>query len=320
MFHALMLLSCRFCYNEAMKNIFMLLVPVIMVAASELLGEKEIIFPEVAALCTGCFLAPRLVWHTNYLKMIAGISICAVLGVLIVLYAPFPLWIQFAIGFMLGQLVMFFLKTSFAPMISAVALPILIQTKSEVYIIAAFCLTLLVILLSLALEKLKVKEKTIYEPLYLNAGDFFKGFAFRSACVSAISILALNLDVKFCMAPPLLVAFTELTNKNSPASRRFFAVIILVTLSALAGTVSRYFITVTLGLPLALSAFAAGIMVLGLVKAFSFPFPPVAAMSILAMLIPQDSLASYPIQVFAGITLLSLIALVYRKVLCGKIC
>ena len=298
-----------------MKSFFMFFVLFVMIAASEVLGEREVIFPEVAALCAGCFLAPRLVWRTNYLKMLASISICALFGLLIVLFAPFPLWIQFSLGFIIGQLVLFFSKTSFAPMISAIALPILIQTKSPVYLIAAFSLTLLVILLSLTLEKLKIKEKNAYEPVNYNPKEFFAAFTFRTIFVALISVIVLRFNVKFCVAPPLLVAFTELSNKNSPASKRFFAVILLVTLCALAGSVSRYVASITLGFPLTLAVLLAGAMVLGLVKLFSFPFPPAAAMSVLAMLIPEEAVVFYPLQVFAGITVLSVLALLWRKML-----
>ena len=291
----------------------MLLVLFVMVAFSELLGEKEIIFPEVAALCAGCFLAPRLVWRTSYLRMLLCISICAILGVLIVLFVPFPLWIQFSLGFIIGQFVLFFSKTSFAPMISAIALPILIQTKSAVYIIAAFSLTLLIILLSMLLEKLKLKEKNSYEILKQNPKDFFKGLAFRTFFVFLLSFAALRFDVKFCVAPPLLVAFTELTNKNSPASKRFFAVILLVTLCAFVGSLSRFFITISFDYPLTLAVLLTGLVVLGLVRIFSFPFPPACAMSVLAMLIPEKAVVFYPLQVLVGITVLSVLALFYRK-------
>ena len=37
----------------------------IMIAASEVLGEREIIFPEIAAIAVGMLLAPRRPWQTT---------------------------------------------------------------------------------------------------------------------------------------------------------------------------------------------------------------------------------------------------------------
>ncbi|MBR1721610.1 MAG: hypothetical protein IJ727_03865, partial [Treponema sp.] len=133
-----------------------------MVFASEVTGEKEIIFPELAALAVGCFLTPRLVWKTSYLKIISSISLCALLGLGIVCFLPVPLWSQFLLAFALGQLIFFLSKTTFAPMISAISLPVLIQTKSPVYVLSAFLLTFLVILLSLFLEKKGKKAENKY--------------------------------------------------------------------------------------------------------------------------------------------------------------
>ena len=36
-----------------------------MVGVAELLGEKEIIFPEITALAIGAWIAPQQVWRTN---------------------------------------------------------------------------------------------------------------------------------------------------------------------------------------------------------------------------------------------------------------
>ena len=120
-------------------SVCMFVVLCAMVAAAEVTGEAEIIFPEVAALSVGCFLAPRLVWRTSALRMILCIAVCAAGGVCIVRFVPLPLWAQFSLAFAVGQMVLFVSGTTFAPLISAIALPVLIQTRSVVYIVAAFC-------------------------------------------------------------------------------------------------------------------------------------------------------------------------------------
>lgn len=296
-------------------SLCMFLVVLVMVFLSEYLGEKEIIFPEVAALSAGCFLAPSLIWKTSYFRMFLTISLCALLGVLIVIYVPLPLWGQFVLAFAIGQAVLYFSRTSFAPLISAIALPVLIQTRSFVYVVAAVGFTFLVVILRFLLEKIHAKEENHYEPVLTESKDALKVNAFRIASVALISFFCIRFDVRFCVAPPLLVAFTELTNKNSGAAKRPFSVVSLVFLCAICGSATRILLSSLPYFPLTAAAFFACVCVQILVKLFRFPFPPAAAMSILAFLIPESAVTFYPVQVFAGISLLTLLAVFKRRVL-----
>lgn len=298
----------------------MFLVIAAMIAAAELTGEKEIIFPEVAALSAGCFLAPALTWKTSYMKMLICIALCALFGVLIVRFVPLPLTAQFVLAFAVGQLVLFFSRTTFAPMISAIALPVLIQTKSAVYIAAAIFLTMLVVALRLLLEALGKKTRAAYEPVHHEAKSFWIAAAFRTALVALFAGTCLHFSVPFCIAPPLLVAFTELTSKNNASSKRLIAVVALVALCALSGALCRYLLTMQLSLPLTVSAICTCVPVLLLVRTFAFPFPPAAAMSQLALLIPDEAVAAYPLEVCAGICLFAIFALCFERISWRKAC
>ncbi len=299
--------------SKIFGNICTVFVITAMVFLAEITGEKEIIFPEVAALSVGCFITPRLVWKTSYLKMLVCISLCALLGVLIVTCVPLPVWGQFSLAFLIGQIVLFASRTTFAPLISAISLPVLIQTKSFVYVVAAIGLTILVCALSILLEKLGAKDRNEYEPVSLLSFRDVPDIVFRSVTVFLLSLLCIHFDVRFCVAPPLLVAFTELSRKSSPALKRPFSVILLVFLCAFFGALSRFVFCVKFGLPLTLAAFFVAICVLFLVRIFSFPFPPAAAMSVLAMLIPENSVIFYPLQVLFGICVLVALAFFWRK-------
>lgn len=286
-----------------------------MVAGAELTGEKEIIFPEVAALSCGCFLSPRLVWRTNAARMIAAIAVCALAGVGIVRFLPLPLWAQFTLAFLLGQLVLLFSGTSFTPLISAIALPVLIQTKSPVYIAAAIILTALVCLLRALLVRTGAVEKGDFSALPLGAVAWrleLAALLFRTAAVLLLAAFCIPAGFRFCLAPPLLVAFVGLSAGPRRSWSAMVRLTLLVSLCALSGAGARLLLTGQLGLPLAVSAFFASLLVLLLLRLFSMPFPPAAAMAILAMLIPADSLLFYPLQVAAGIAVLSLLACFWR--------
>ena len=58
-----------------------------MVGVSELMGEKEIIFPEMAALTIGMWIVDKKVWTVSRLKLVLLMSIGAIVGVCIVRYS-----------------------------------------------------------------------------------------------------------------------------------------------------------------------------------------------------------------------------------------
>jgi len=296
-----------------------LIVIAVMIFFSEITGEKEIIFPEIAALCMGNFLIPKLIWKANYLKTLIYISLCAVLGVLIVLYIPIPIWAQIAFAFAVGQLIFFFSGTSVAPMLSAITLPVLLQTSSYVYVISAIGLTALVIFFSILLEKGNIRPKYDGQKASLPRKEFVATFTFRTLLTLLLAFLCtfFNWRIKFTIAPPLLVAFFELTtNKASPPAKRPVATIILFTLCAILGSACRYIFTILIGIPLTISSVIAMIGVILLMKRImKLPFLPAAAMCILAMLIPEEIVLYYPVEVAVGITVLTYSALFWRKII-----
>ena len=117
-----------------------------MVGAAELTGQSEIIFPEITAIAVGAFLSPRLAWRTDRVRMLVTVTLCAVLGVLLVRFVPLPVWGRLTLAYGLAQVVFLLSGTRFAPMISAIALPVLLGTESWVYPAAAFLLTGLILL------------------------------------------------------------------------------------------------------------------------------------------------------------------------------
>jgi hypothetical protein len=103
------------------------------------------------------------------------------------------------------------------------------------------------------------------------------------------------------LAPPLLVAFTELSKKGNKAIKKPMQVVILVGGCALLGAMTRLLITVYIDLPLSLSAFIIITAALLIMRAMKLYMPPAAALGILALLIPEKNLYWYPLQIFAGI-------------------
>ncbi len=120
-----------------MKKILPIICAVALVAAmtyaAVLLDNREIIFPEIAAIAVGVLVSPQFSWNANKLRIFIYITVCAILGVAIVKWLPLPVWAQMITAFLLAQILLANSKTSFAPMISALVLPVMLQTDTVVY-------------------------------------------------------------------------------------------------------------------------------------------------------------------------------------------
>jgi len=302
----------------SLGSIFAIIILALMIFMSEITGEKEIIFPEVAAFCVGSFILPHVMWKSAYYKMVLYIALCAVLGVLIVKFLPIPLWIQFTIGFIVAQLIFFFSQTGLAPMISAMVLPVLIQTESPIYIISAISLTLLVVIFTIIHSKFVLKEPREIKIAKIPPKEFILSFIYRVLLSTIVVFLCTNFDLrfKFTVAPPLLVAFTEMTtNKNAPSLKRPVTTIMLFILCAFIGAASRFILTIKCKIPLTISAIITTIGFIVLMKKIKLPFPPAAAMGILAMLIPEEIVLIYTLEVAVGISIWTIGAVIWKNIL-----
>lgn len=120
--------------TKALKNalpyVLTLILVGIMTFVAEILGEGEIIFPEITALAIGYMVTQKQGWKVNDSRMIALIAICAVAGVLTVRYIKVGLYLEILIAFVFAQILFMLSGTTFAPMISAIVLPVMMQTES----------------------------------------------------------------------------------------------------------------------------------------------------------------------------------------------
>lgn len=296
--------------NLMIRSILSFVVILGMVAASELLNEQEIIFPEIAAIVVGSLIMPQFAWNTSKIRIFVSIGICAVLGVGIVYFLPGYLWFQVTAAYFLGQCVYMLMRTTFMPMISAIVLPVLLQTKSMVYIVAALVLTAVILVIRLLLEKTSIVEKQIYEKKMMWTVEDLRLMLVRVSCVGIFSWGAIMLHWKLMVAPPLLVAFTGFCNPDNPMRKRPVNTVINITGCALIGAVCRWLFTIKLGLPLTMSVAAALFGVLLIMFVSQTYIPPAGAMMVLAMLIPEAMIISYPLQVFIGASVMMAVSLV----------
>lgn len=297
----------------------------LMVAASDALHEREILFPEIAALATGYLLAPRRTWRVSSGRMLLFIAAGALTGLAIVVLVPLPLWQQFVLAFAVSQLLYIFSGTTLAPMISAIVLPAVLQTRSLIYPVSAAVLTTLIVLLRLALERVRLRPQepftpspaprvSIKDPSLPTGRGALTDALLRILLIALVSYPVIRLGRILVLAPPLLVAFTEFTNPLAGARKKPAKTVLFLTLCGTEGALIRLILHETLGVPLPAAAAAATVLFLLLVRSFHLYLPPAGAAVLLAFLIPSQQLASYPLQILTGSSILmGLAVLIFRK-------
>lgn len=300
--------------NKRIGAALFITVLTIMTAAAEFFQDREIIFPEIAALALGCFCMPVLPWRVNMPRMLFLIAGSAACGLCIRVFLPGSLYLKVLLAFTIAQLICLFSRTTLVPLISATVLPVLLESRSIRYLLSAALMTALIIILRLVLEQTGIREKTTFEPLPLPDRDALLRAAARIVVVAAVSAAALANHWNFVIAPPILVAFTGFSETYAEGKSIDPQKILPVFfLCAFLGSLSRFVLTMTLGLPLAVSAFCAAALILIPMYQMSVLLPPAGALAILAMLIPEQMVLIYPVEVLAGAVIFTAAA-----ALCGR--
>ena len=289
------------------------LLAAVMVGAAGLLGEKEIIFPEITALTVGAVAAPKQSWRVSRVRMVLLIAVCSVLGILIVRLSPLPKAANLAGAYLICQALYLFSGTSFAPMISAAALPVLMDTETVIYPVSAVTMTALTVLAQYILEKVGLYEHEDFTPLPRPERFGILSVAVRTAFAALLAFPLIHFGMSFCIAPPLLVAFTEFSDPASGARKKPLKTVLIIAACALSGALFRRSLCTLLGLPLTLAAVFAVLAALAIMRLAGQFIPPAGALAVLPMIIPQETLLIYPLEILAGASVFMLAALCFRK-------
>ncbi len=269
-----------------------------MVAASELLHDKEVIFPEITAVAIGALAAPKQSWNVSRLRLLLTITAAAIIGVGLV-FVPIPPVIKVPLAMVCAVACVTVSKTEFLPAISACVLPVLLGTKSPVYIGSVVVMTSLILLAQLILEKCGLREKSVFTPVQPDKQLFALRIR-QIAAASVICMIPLLTKEIFFIAPPLIVAFFEMSKPNSKLLERLPQVASLMILASVSGVLSRFLLTEKLGLPLAVSAALSCAVILAAVCRMKLYFPPCGAIATLPFIIPEGALLRFPFEIAAG--------------------
>ena len=140
-------------------------VVVLMVGVAERTGEREVIFPEMAALAIGMWIAPKRVWNVTRLQLVLLMGAGAVAGVCIVRWSPWPLAANLALAFAFAAGCLSLSRTTLVPLVSACMLPVLLHTESWVYPAAVTAMSLIVVAGQRAMERGGLRPEVYYDRL-----------------------------------------------------------------------------------------------------------------------------------------------------------
>ena len=286
-------------FKKLLPAFFSLALAVGMVTASELLHDNEIIFPEITAITIGALASPKQSWNTSKLRLLLTITAAAVIGVGLVVFIPIALVFKIPLAILCAITCVTISGTEFLPAISACVLPVLLGTRSPVYIGSVVVMTSLILLAQLLLEKLGIRDKSTFTPVKPDRQLLMLRIR-QIIAASLICLMPIMINEIFFIAPPLIVAFFEMSKPKSKLMEHSYKAALLIAIGAAAGVLSRLVLTEKLGLPLAVSAMTATAVILIAVSRTKMYFPPCGAIATLPIIIPEGALLKFPFEITAG--------------------
>ncbi len=276
-----------------------------MFAVAEYTGQKEIIFPEISALALGAWIMEKPPWGDSAFDFWLSPTLAALTGVLMVRFFSYVPVFMIGGAFCLVVLQLKFLRSNVLPSISAAILAIITRSDSWLYPLSVCIMTGMIAFGRYAVNRVASGEKsavfcekpalaeieTRSELVYW--GKLFAGV------MAVVSVAAFSGRL-FMVAPPLIVAFVELSKPGGVLQDKWLKILGLLAFAAFGGVFCFALIHTVLHLPLWIVASASTASVFWGYHLLQLPFPPAVAISLLPTILPHDSLWSYPWQVLAG--------------------
>lgn len=282
----------------------------LMIGVSEWLGDKEILFPEMAALVLGFWVIDKKIWTVSRPMLIALMTVCAFFGILLVRYSPFPLLANIAISFVFTSLCLITTRSSLIPITSAAMLPVLMGTHALIYPISVFIMSTLVVAGQWLLEKNKLRQvfpSHIKKHYIHNPKHWIKLFFW----LLLIAVIPVSTAKLYCIVPPLVVMFIEFSSSSAGFRNRPVQVYLIMLFAAFLGSLFQYYLHTIFGLSLVYTVLLLFLFIFLLFEIVGKPFAPACAIALVPMIIPQENVLSYPFQVAIGTTVFLFVAMFF---------
>lgn len=284
---------------KLIRYLFAIIIIGLMVGASEWLGQKEILFPEMAALVLGLWVIDKKIWTVTRPMLVILMTVCAFFGILVVQYSPFPALINIAISFTFTSLCLIVTRTTLIPITSAAMLPVFLGTDSLVYPASVFIMSFLVVSGQWLLEKKGLRHIVVdnKKKHYKHSPKHWGRLLFWVILIAAIPAYVGKL---YFIVPPLVVMFIEFSSSSSGFRNRPLQVYMIIVVAAILGTFTQYYLHTIVGLPKVYTVLLLFLCLFILFEIVRKPFAPACAIALVPMIIPQENILLYPFQVAVG--------------------
>lgn len=297
--------------KDKLRIIFSICMTVFMVMSAELCNEKEIIFPEIAALLIGAWAAPAQPWRVTRMRLFVLMSISAWVGIGIVNYLEIGLYFQIMLAFTYSIFAILISKASLVPLISACILPVIMQTESIIYPLSVMVMSAIIVIVQYLMEKYQLREKEIFIEYRCDLEGYITWIK-RYIVIAVYAAIAVYSKQLYLIAPPLFVTFVELSNRRSKLrSSRYLLAFIVICSSFIGFGVSLF--NVILHVPLTVCALISMLALFYLFKKAYVMFPPAGAIALLPLILPTENIYMYPLLISVSAIILIFIAMTWFK-------
>lgn len=286
-----------------------------MVGVSEYFGEKEVIFPEMGALILGLWVIDKKVWTISRPMVVLLLTISALFGVSLVCYSPFPLLVNIALSFTFTALGLFFTRTTLIPIISASMLPVLLGTHSWAYPLSIFSMSLILVGMQWLFEQKGWRQKmkqsmTFNTRKKTHQPTLWHWFKLLLALI-IIALIPIYTGQMYLLVPPLVVTFVEFSSSSAGFRNRPIQIFFVLVISALLGTLFQYTLHQILGISEVYTVLLLFVCQFLFMEVMATPFAPACAIALIPMIMPQEDILLYPLQVAGGAAIFLLVSLVF---------
>ncbi len=296
--------------KRIIRYFFAFLAIILMVALSEWLGEKEIIFPEMVALTIGLWIIDKRVWKVRLWQIVCLLTVGSVFGVCLVRYSPLPLVFNLCLAFCFAGVCLLVSRSTLIPQISACMLPVLLHTETWVYPLTVFFLSCLLVGGQKLMEKGGLRQPVVYVAAETNWKSALLRWTYLLVAVLLVAALSAYTSCTYLIIPPLVVTFAEFANSGAGFRNRPVQVFLFLVTAAALGTLFQWVGYSCFHLPESIIVF----LILGcLFLLFEWTgkyFAPAGAMALIPLVVPAEGLAWLPLQAAAGAALFILVAMI----------
>lgn len=266
-----------------------------MVILSRMVGNKEVILPELAALSIGTMVYMKSGWRSRPWDLFKLPTITATIGFL-VNQLSLPMVAKLVLTFLGMMAVLALAKNFLAPALATGLLPVITNCSSWEFMLAIVVFTLLLAVcihirndktLSVPVEKEKVRRS-----------DFF---LYLSVVVSWFAVCYYTDRMEMAAIPPVIVVALESMGYQRLSARVYGKQVLILTLSAFIGASAITFFSDHIFIGAALSIFGVSL----LLAVFQFKLPPAFAMGMLPLVLPSQ----HPVLFTANVFFMALLVL-----------